>query len=214
MAAAKLPPAWQITLGITKFPVQPLNAPILGLGSTLECAACLDIAEVKQLLDEEIAAKHKEKLAEIFRMLMGLQDSWSQQIVRENGVAYGADTTSPSERSGFHHEQLDVYVVAIEVIRWFYESEFSSNLPVRLYRKLDAFTTSIVLNIAEGNGRYTEEDQRSFLQTAHQSTIKLATQLDLCVIKGLLRSKDADVGKSLIFRVASMTTAMIRGKRI
>ncbi len=183
------------------------------LGSTLECAACLDIAKVKQLLDEESAAQHKEKLAEIFRMTMALQDTWSQGIVREDGVAYGADTNSPSERSGFHHEYLDVYKVALEVIRWFCEFEFSSNLPVRLFRKLDAFATSIVLNIAEGNGRYTEKDQGSFLQIAHQSTIKLATQLDLCVLKGVLRSKDAHVGKNLLFRVASMTAAMIRGKR-
>lgn len=182
------------------------------LGSTLECAACLDIAEVKQLLDEEITEQHKENLAEIFRMMMGLQHSWSQQIVREDGVTYGADTTAPPERPGFHHEQLDVYVVAIEVMRWFCESESSAKLPVRLFRKLDAFATSIVLNIAEGNGRYTEKDQRSFLQIAHQSTIKLAAQLDLCVLKGVLRSKDADAGKNLLFRVASMTAAMIRGK--
>ena len=183
------------------------------LGSTLECAACLDIAEVKRLLNGEIVAQYKANLAEIVRMTMGLQDSWSQHILREDGVTYGGDTTSRPQRSGFHHEELDVYIVALEVIRWFCESELSAGLSVRLLRKLDAFATSIVLNIAEGNGRYSERDKRSFLQTAHQSTVKLATQLDLCILKGLLCSKDADVGKNLIVRVASMTAAMIRSQR-
>ena len=94
------------------------------LGSTLECAACLDIAEVKRLLNGEIVAQYKANLAEIVRMTMGLQDSWSQHILREDGVTYGGDTTSRPQRSGFHHEELDVYIVALEVIRWFCESEF------------------------------------------------------------------------------------------
>ena len=41
---------------------------------------------------------------------------------------------------------------------------------------------------------------------------KLAAQLDLCVLKGLLDVEDADLGKNLLVRVARMTAAMIRGK--
>ena len=146
-------------------------------------------------------------------MMMGLQNSWSRQIVREDGVEYAAETNTASKQVRFNHEQLDVYAVALEAVRWFCRSDFSAILPVGLFRKLDSLSTSIVLNIAEGNGRYTEKDQRSFLQIAHQSAIKFAAQLDLCILKGLLSSNEADVGKNLLFRVASMTAAMIRSER-
>ena len=65
----------------------------VALGSTLECAACLDIAHVKELIDGEALALHKPSLARIFRMQMGLRKSWSDYVVREEPEAFGpADT--------------------------------------------------------------------------------------------------------------------------
>ena len=42
------------------------------LGSTLECAACLDIGAIKGLADGTRVAQLKREFSEIFRMLVGL----------------------------------------------------------------------------------------------------------------------------------------------
>ncbi len=41
-------------------------------GSTLECAACLDVLVAKSLIDQTVAMKGKEMLIEIVSMLVGL----------------------------------------------------------------------------------------------------------------------------------------------
>ena len=45
------------------------------IGSSLECAACLDIAGIKQLLDMRSLHTEKEALSQILRMLVGLRKS-------------------------------------------------------------------------------------------------------------------------------------------
>ena len=48
------------------------------IGSSLECAACLDLARIKQLLDAEMVYAEKEELSQILRMLVGLRKSWAK----------------------------------------------------------------------------------------------------------------------------------------
>jgi four helix bundle protein len=69
----------------------------------------------------------------------------------------------------------------------------------------------MVLNIAEGNGRFSESDQRRFLGGAHESAIKMAANLDLCVAQKALPREDADKCKTLLARVACMTAKMAGG---
>ena len=60
------------------------------IGSSLECAACLDLAGIKQLLDTKSVDKEKEELSLILRMLVGLRKSWAQSrwAVREDSAEY------------------------------------------------------------------------------------------------------------------------------
>ena len=181
----------------------------VALGSTLECAACLDIAQVKELIDRETLALHKPSLARIFRMQMGLKKSWSRGVVREEPEAYGVARESVM---CFHHEQLDAYRVALEFVGWFCGVQAFRGLPARRFRKMDGATTSMLLNIAEGNGRFSELDHRRFLEVAHRSAIKMAAQLDLCQGGAPLGRQVLHQGKRLLARVASMTAVMARGK--
>jgi four helix bundle protein len=183
------------------------------LGSTLECAACLHIAEAKEITDGSFTRRHKEMLAEIFRMLIGVRKSWSAGTVRESRGEYRTGGASRDRTPLFHHERLDVYCVALEVVRWFHTAVAWEKLPSRLFRKLDAPLTSVVLNIAEGNGRFSELDHRRFLEIAYCSAINMAAQLDLCVHKKILSPEVAHNGKQLLVRVAGMTAVMVRGKR-
>jgi four helix bundle protein len=52
------------------------------VGSALECAACLDIAVIKQFLMPELATAEKRSLCEVVRMLVGLRRSWEKSALR------------------------------------------------------------------------------------------------------------------------------------
>jgi four helix bundle protein len=182
------------------------------LGSTLECAACLDIAGIKTLLDSATVLRHKKDLAEVFRMMVGLRSSWGRNALREEPVPYASEPRTVSAAADFHHEALDVYRVALDVMVWFCANVANANLPANLLRRLDASATSILLNLAEGNGRFSELDHRRFLDVAYRSAVKMAAQLDLCVQMQLICAADAGTGKGLLVRVASMTVRMAQGK--
>jgi len=63
------------------------------IGSSLECAACLDLACLKQLLDTEMVYTEKKELSQILRMLVGLRTSWDKKrnVVREEQAGYEVD---------------------------------------------------------------------------------------------------------------------------
>jgi four helix bundle protein len=195
------------------------------IGSSLECAACLDLAGIKQLLDLKSVHTEKEELSEILRMLVGLRKSWAQSesLVREDSVEYstqrnGIDKARDNARDKegraqplLHHETLDVYRVGIEVATAICSSDAISRLPNPVFRRLDQLLASMILNIAEGNGRFSDADQARFLGTSHESAIKLAARLDLCVTQSLLPLDEIAAWKALLQRVSVMTSSMIAG---
>jgi len=195
------------------------------IGSSLECAACLDLARIKRLIDEGLARSEKEELSQTLRMLVGLRRSWSRsaQVVTEPEAEYGshragfdracdkAHDKAMGGRALFHHETLDVYRVAIEAAAEFCSSQAVCRLSNPVFRRLDELITSMVLNIAEGNGRFSGADQKRFLGTSHEAAIKLAARLDLCVTQGLLPRDEVAGWKRLLERVSVMTSSMIAG---
>jgi four helix bundle protein len=189
------------------------------IGSSLECAACLDLALIKRLLDAESVYDEKEELSQILRMLVGLRNSWGAagQVVREDQADYGVDDTGVDKARDkvlgvkplFNHETLDVYRVALEAARAFCSSETVARLSSPAFRRLDELFTSMVLNIAEGNGRFSDADQVRFLGTSHESAVKLAARLDLCVTQALLPASEVVGWKAILERVSVMTASMI-----
>jgi four helix bundle protein len=176
-----------------------------GMGSALECAACLDLAGIKRLLHGGNVSAEKEELLGVFKMLVGLRRSWSSgaPLIREDSKGYG-----DQEKEGFHHEQLDVYRVALEIARGFANSEAVYQLSITLFRKLDEPLTSMILNIAEGNGRFSEGDQQRFIGIAHESAIKMAARLDLCMLRDAIPLDQGADWKTKLERVSAMTSAM------
>lgn len=188
------------------------------IGSSLECAACLDLARIKRLLDADATYAEKEELSQILRMLVGLRRSWAKttQVVREGHTEYkvgsGGDKARDKvcgEKVLFHHETLDVYRVALATAEAFCSSDAVCLLSNPAFRRLDELVTSMVLNIAEGNGRFSDADQARFLRTSHESAIKFAARLDLCETQGLLPQNEVGEWKLLLERVSAMTLTMI-----
>src|SRR5207249_7169697 len=79
------------------------------IGSSLECAGCLDLARIKELLTHQHCADEKHRLCEVTKMLIGLRKAWSQLIAREEPPAYPAKVSDGMPELQFHHEGLDVY---------------------------------------------------------------------------------------------------------
>ena len=172
------------------------------IGSALECSACLDLAVIKQFLSPDLALAEKHGLCEVVRMLVALRQSWGNSQLREEAAPYDSQ-----ERSLFAHERLDAYQVGLEFMRWFHALPAGAALSSRLYRQVDKAGTSVVLNIAEGNGRYPDADRRRFLDLAEGSAVKAAAYLDLCHSKAELDAEPRERGVGLLARVA----LMIRG---
>jgi four helix bundle protein len=176
------------------------------LGSTLECAACLDIANIKGRLSPDRSLTEKRRLLEITRMLIGLRKAWLQNVMSEEPSPYEAGPSAPEFEVLFHHESLDVYQVGLDFIRWFVSLPGGRDLSNRLCREVDKAATSVVLNVAEGNGRYSELDQRRFLEIAAASAVKAAAYLDLYQQKALPARVETTQGGELLSRVVAMLT--------
>jgi four helix bundle protein len=174
------------------------------LGSALECAACLDMARIKGLLSLEQSHAKKRSFCEVSRMLIGLRKAWLQSGMSEEAPPYEAETASVKPEVLFHHESLDVYQVGLEFVRWFVTVPGAGELSDRLSREIDKAAASIVLNVAEGNGRYSELDHRRFLDMAAASAVKAAVYLDLYEQKATELSLPVHQGRDLLRRVVAM----------
>ena len=110
--------------------------------------------------------------------------------------------------TGFDHEKLSVYQETIKFVVW--SDEILETLPKSLavHDQLDRATTSISLNIAEGNGKYAAADRCRFFDRARGSALECAACLDVLVAKKKL--VDAAPGKAILVRIVSMLVGLIR----
>ena len=111
-------------------------------------------------------------------------------------------------KTSFDHEKLDVYQDSIRFVCTVDEllEDVSKNLAV--HNQLDRASTSIPLNIAEGNGKYTPADRCRFFDIARGSALECAACLDVWVAKN--RIAQADSGKAFLVRIVSMLVGLIR----
>jgi four helix bundle protein len=110
----------------------------------------------------------------------------------------------------FDHEKLDAYKKALAFAEW--AEPVLERLPksVAVQNQLDRARTSIVLNIPEGNGRFTAADRCKFFDIARGSALECAGCLDLIFIKKLLSEVELDAGKSLLKDIVSLLVGLIR----
>ena len=117
-------------------------------------------------------------------------------------------TTLRPVKTHFDHEKLDVYRDAIGFVSWV--DELLEGIPkgLAVYNQLDRASTSIPLNIAEGNGKYTEADRCRYFDIARGSALECAACLDVLVAKKRIDS--AESGKAILVRIVSMLVGLIR----
>ena len=76
--------------------------------------------------------------------------------------------------------------------------------------QLDSASTSIVLNLAEGNGKYTSSDRCRFFDISRGSALECAAGLDVLVAKGRCNLTLAALGKERLLGIVSMLVGLIK----
>ena len=109
----------------------------------------------------------------------------------------------------FDHERLKVCQEALRFIVWV--SPLIDELPGKLSARdqLDRASTSIALNLAEGNGKRSHPDRCRYFDIARGSTVECAACLDVLVAKQKLTAAEAEKGKAILLEVVSMTAGLI-----
>jgi len=145
-------------------------------------------------------------------MLVGLRKSWGSGGLQEEPAEYGCQPDPKAKHWLLGHERLEVYQVGLEFMGWFHGLPAGAELTNRLYRQVDKAATSVVLNIAEGNGRLPPGDRGKFLDTAQAMSVKAAAYLDLCERNAELDNRHRAQGTGLLARVALMLRALSRAQ--
>jgi len=76
--------------------------------------------------------------------------------------------------------------------------------------QLDRASTSVPLNIAEGNGKFAIKDRCRFLDFARGSALECAACLDVLIAKRLSDETAVRAGKEQLFEIVSMLMGLIR----
>lgn len=110
----------------------------------------------------------------------------------------------------FDHEKLEAYQKALAFAAWC--EPILERIPksAGVRDQLDRARNSIVLNIPEGNGRFTAADRCKFFNIARGSALENAGCLDLLSIKKLLSEAEVHEGKALLKSVVSLVVGLIR----
>jgi len=110
----------------------------------------------------------------------------------------------------FDHEKLKVYQDAMGFVAWVDELLESVPKSTAAHNHLDRASTSVPLNIAEGNGKHTGADRCEFFDIARGSALECAACLDVLVAKKKIESATADDGKAALVEIVSMLVGLIR----
>ncbi len=112
--------------------------------------------------------------------------------------------------SWFDHEKLDVYREAIALIGWLSALLEGAVRLGDVKDQLDRASTSIPLNIAEGNGKYAPKDRCRFFDIAHGSALECAAALDVLVAKKKLTPDQIVPGKERLQKIVRMLIGLIK----
>jgi len=113
-------------------------------------------------------------------------------------------------KSYFDHEKLDVYRQAIDFCGWVGEFLASISPKAAAKDQLDRASTSIPLNIAEGNGKFSARDRARFFEMARGSALECAACLDVLIARKLTTGEKVTASKEQLVRIVEMLVGLLR----
>ncbi|MEW6004130.1 MAG: four helix bundle protein [Stygiobacter sp.] len=109
----------------------------------------------------------------------------------------------------FDHEKLNVYQKAIEFIEWL-ENIINRNAKKSILDQIERAANSILLNIAEGNGKFTGRDKCRYFDIARGSALECAASLDIMFRKDIIKYEELIFGKNILKEIVSMLIGLIK----
>jgi four helix bundle protein len=110
----------------------------------------------------------------------------------------------------FDHEKLDVYQEAIAFCGWVGEFIAAISAKAAAKDQLDRASTSIPLNIAEGNGKFSAKDRARFLEMARGSALECVACLDVLLVRKLAVEEQVILAKERLSRIVQMLIGLLR----
>lgn len=110
----------------------------------------------------------------------------------------------------FDHQKLSVYVQSIEFVDTI--SKILENVPSKhaVYNQLERASTSIPLNIAEGNGKSSIKDRCRYLEIARGSALECAACLDVLESRRCIGIEQKKEAKQQLIEIVSMLVGMLK----
>ena len=110
----------------------------------------------------------------------------------------------------FDHEKLDVYRESIAFYAWTGDLLNSISAKAAAKDQLDRASTSVPLNIAEGNGKFSAKDRARFLEMARGSALECAACLDVLVARKLATEAQVGSAKSELTAIVRMMIGLLK----
>jgi four helix bundle protein len=110
----------------------------------------------------------------------------------------------------FDHERLDVYRESIEFCGWVGELLAEIIAKAAAKDQLDRASTSLPLNIAEGNGKFSAADRARFLEIARGSALECAACLEVLAVRKLISEERVVFAKEQLVRIVNMLMGMLK----
>ncbi len=110
----------------------------------------------------------------------------------------------------FDHEKLVAYQRSIQFVMWANHLLADSSPKLAVHDQFDRASTSVPLNIAEGNAKYTAPDRCRYFDTARGSALECAACLDVLVAKGQFTTDQVREGKAVLHETVSLLVGLIR----
>ena len=105
---------------------------------------------------------------------------------------------------GFSHQRLTVYRLAIDFVVWSQDLLHGIDAAGSARTQLERASTSIPLNIAEGNVKSSPRDRRRYWEIALGSATECAAILDVLVARRLVNEIQVSEGLESLERIVSM----------
>ena len=110
----------------------------------------------------------------------------------------------------FDHEKLDVYQQSIAFCGWAGDIVATISVKTAAKDQLDRASTSIPLNIAEGNGKFSANDRARFLEIARGSALECAACLDVLVKRKLINADEVGSAKVQLAGIVRMLIGLLK----
>ena len=110
----------------------------------------------------------------------------------------------------FSHEKLEAYREAIGFIAWLSGVLEGAVRVGDVKDQLDRGSTSVALNIAEGNGKFSAKDRCRFFNIAHGSALECAAGLDILVAKEKMTIEQILPGKERLQQIVRLLMGLIK----